>query len=115
MSSNAELNKHISQDRWPEFFEMLSSGNQGRHVSLEVVDQELGDLELIDNASLKAIVYDPANKGNDLVIETGHDEVAYAHTINSPTEVWTKQDENGVVEAISITDAAENQTILTLN
>ncbi|MEH2158942.1 hypothetical protein [Nostoc sp.] len=47
-----------------------------------IIDSELGDEELIQNAPLIAMVYDRPGKGDDLVIEVGQDEVTYAHTIN---------------------------------
>jgi hypothetical protein len=43
----------------------------------------LGDKELIQNVPLLAMVYDRPGKGNDLVIETGKDEVTYAHKLGN--------------------------------
>jgi hypothetical protein len=48
------------------------------------------------------------------VIELGRDEVTYAHTIDSPTEVLTAQNSNGVMIALSITDAAGTKTLIKL-
>lgn len=107
-----EINKQIPQVDWLDYFDSFTDGNQGRHVTIEALDQEFGDQELIRNAPLWAIVYDPVNKGNDLIIETGKDAVAYAHIIDAPTEVWSGQDENGVVLALRITDAQGNHTLL---
>jgi hypothetical protein len=33
-----------------EFFDQFSDGNRGRHISIETLDSELGDEELIQNA-----------------------------------------------------------------
>ncbi len=74
----------------------------------------MGDETLIENAPLMAIVYDRPGKGDDLVIEVGKDEVTYAHTVESPTEVLTGQSENGQMMALSISDAAGTKTLIEL-
>ena len=93
MLNKIELTKTVPQERWGEFFDQFSDGNRGRHISIEIINSELGDEELIQNAPLMAMVYDRPGKGNDLVIETGKDEVTYAHTVDAPTEVLTGQSE----------------------
>jgi Family of unknown function (DUF5335) len=114
MLTKIDINKSIEYDRWLEFFDQFSDGNRGRHVSIEILDSELGDEELIQNAPLMAMVYDPPNKGNKLTIETGKNEVTYAHTVDSPTEVLTGQDENGIMLAVQIRDAAGLKTLIKL-
>ena len=111
MMNKIEINKSISQERWLEFFDQFSDGNRGRHISIEILGSELGDEELIQNAPLMAMVYDPPSKGNKLTIETGRDEVSYAHTVDSPTEVLTGQDANGIMLAIRIGAAAGTPTL----
>jgi hypothetical protein len=112
MLNKIELTKSVPQARWSEFFDQFSDGNRGRHISIEVITPELGDEELIQNAQLMAMVYDRPGKGNDLVIETGKDEVTYAHTIDSPTEVLTGQSESGRMMAVSISDATGTKTLV---
>ena len=104
--------KQIPQERWLEFFDLLSDGNRGRMIAIEVINPEIGDEELIKNAPLLSLVYDPPKKGNDLMIETGKEQVNYAHTVTAPTEVWEAQDENGKVVALEIKDESGTQTIL---
>ncbi len=115
MTSKIDINKSIPRARWGEFFDQFSDGNRGRHISIEIINSELGDEELIQNAPLMAMVYDPVGKGDDLVIETGKDEVNYAHTVDSPTEVLTGQDSNGLMLAVSIADAAGTKTLIKLS
>lgn len=107
-----ENSKKIEQDRWVEFFDMLSNGNRGRRVSLEVIDPEMGDKTPIKDAALFSVVCDPVGKGNDIIIETGEKQVNYAHTVNSPTEAWEAQDENGELIALQLNDESGAQTIL---
>jgi hypothetical protein len=112
--SKIDINKSVPRERWGEFFDQFSNGNRGRHISIEIIDSELGDEELIKNAPLMAMVYDRPGKGDDLVIEVGRDEVTYAHTIDSPTEVLTGQNSNGVMIAVRISAAAGTQTLIQL-
>jgi hypothetical protein len=114
MSSKIDINKSIPRERWGEFFDQFSDGNRGRHVSIEILSSEMGDEELIQNAPLMAMVYDRPGKGDDLVVEVGRDEVTYAHTIDSPTEVQTAQDSNGIMLAVQISDAAGSKTLIKL-
>jgi hypothetical protein len=72
----------------------------------------IGDQPLTDAAPLFAIDYDPANKGDDLVITTGRDEVDYSHKISAPAEIWESQDDNGKVVALEIIDRDGAKTIL---
>jgi Family of unknown function (DUF5335) len=114
MATKIDLTKSLPREQWGEFFDEFSEGNRGRHISIESLGSELGDEELIQNAPLMAIVYDRPGKGNDLVIETGKDEVTYAHTIDSPTEVLVGQNSDGEGVALSISDAAGTKTLIML-
>ncbi len=108
------LNKQIPRDEWVEFFDMLTNGNKGRLINLELLDRELGDETPVKGQPLLSLVYDPVNKGNDLTIEIGRTQVAYAHTIDAPQEVWQAQDDNGKVVALEIKTNEGNQAILSL-
>lgn len=96
------------------FFDQFTDGNRGRHISIEIIALELGDEELIQNAPLMAMVYDRPGKGDDLVIEVGQEQVTYAHTVDSPTEVLTGQNSTGQIIAIQIADAAGTKTLIKL-
>jgi Family of unknown function (DUF5335) len=114
MLNKIELTKSVPQERWGEFFDQFSDGNRGRHISIEIITPKLGNEELIQNTPLMAMVYDRPGKGNNLVIETGKNEVTYAHTVDSPTEVLTGQSESGRMLAVWIRDAAGAQTLVKL-
>ena len=114
MKNKIELTKSVPRERWGEFFDQFSDGNRGRHMSIEIINSEIGDGELIQDAPLMAMVYDRPGKGDDLVIEVGKDEVTYAHTIDSPTEVLTGQSESGRMLAVWISDAAGTKTLVKL-
>jgi hypothetical protein len=114
MLATIDINKSVPRDRWVEFFDQFSNGNHGRHLSIEVIDPNIGDQELIKNAPLMAMVYDPPGKGDKLTIEIGKDEVTYAHTIDTPQEVLTGQDENGLMLAVQIADMTGAKTLIQL-
>jgi hypothetical protein len=114
MTNKIEINKSVPRERWGEFFDQFTDGNRGRRISIEIIGSEVGDAELIKNAPLHAMVYDRPGKGDDLVIEVGKDEVTYAHTIDSPTEVLTGQNSLGVMLALRISDGAGTQTLIEL-
>jgi len=105
-------NQKFDQGRWLEFLSMFSNGNRGRMVAIEVADMATGDQPLTEAAPLFAIDYDPANKGDDLVITTGRDEVDYTHKISAPVEIWESQDDNGKVVALEVIDRNGVKTIL---
>jgi hypothetical protein len=108
------IDKQISQDRWLEFCDQFSDGNKGRKIKLEVIDREAGDLIPVESAPLWSLVYDPIKAGNHLTIEVGRDEVSYAHTIDAPTDIWEKQDDNGKAVALEILAQDGTQTIISL-
>ena len=114
MMNKIDINKSVPRERWGEFFDQFSDGNRGRRITIESISSELGDEELIQNAPLMAMIYDRPGKGDDLVIEVGRDEVRYAHTVDSPTEVLTGQNSNGQIIAIWISDAAGAKTLVKL-
>ena len=113
MLNKIEITKTVPQERWGEFFDQFSDGNRGRHISIEIMNSE-GNEELIQNAPLMAMVYDRPGKGNDLVIETGKNEVTYAHTVDAPIEVLTGQSESGRMLAVWISDASGTKTLVKL-
>lgn len=108
------VNKQIPSEQWVEFFDTFTNGNKGRLIELEVLDQELGDEIPVKDQPLFSFIYDPVDKGNDLTIEIGREQVAYGHTIEAPTEVWQKQDDNGKVVALEIKADGKTQTIVRL-
>ena len=114
MVNKIELTKSLPREQWGEFFDQFSDGNRGRHISIEIIDPELGDQVLIQNAPLLAIVNDRPGKGDDLVIEVGKDQVTYAHTIEAPTEVLTGQSSTGQMIALWINDVAGTKTLIKL-
>ncbi len=107
-----DLTKSLPREDWGKFFDQLSTDRRGEHISIEMLDKELGDEELIKNAPLLAMIYDRPGKGDNLAIETGIDEMSYGHSIESPTEVTTGENADGEIIAISISEASGRKTLI---
>ena len=104
--------KKLDQERWSELLSMFSNDNRGRMITIEVADMAIGDQSLTDAIPLFAIDYDPANKGDDLLISTGLDEMDFTHKISAPAEIWESQDDNGKVVALEVIDRKGAKTII---
>ncbi len=115
MIHKIDVNASVPVEQWGKFFDRFSETNRGRYTSIEVIDSEQGDQELIKNTPLLAIIYDRPGKGDNLMIELGQDELTYAHTIHSPTEVLTAQDAHGLTMAVSITSTDGIKTLIKLH
>lgn len=109
----ADENKQIPMGRWEEWCDLFTNGNAGRPISVELVGNEEGAVRLADEVALVAIDYDPADKGNAMVISYGASSAPSSHTVNKPAELWQGQDENGLVVALEIvTDSGDSVAIL---
>jgi hypothetical protein len=106
--------KEIAAERWAEWCDLFTNGNRGRLISIELVSDELGAEPLADNATLAAIDYDPAGKGNDFVISYGDEQSPYRHVASEPVALWQAQDANGWVVSLEIEDARGGRTVVTL-
>jgi hypothetical protein len=106
------INTLIPREEWRDFLVTLSNGNRGRMLSLEVLDSESGDSGQAKQGKLMAVDYDPVDKGNDIVVTAGVDEIDYTHTIIAPVEIWKAQQDSGEVAALEIIDQNNVKTIL---
>lgn len=114
MTNTIALSKSLPLVQCEKFFDQFSGDNRGRNIAIEIIDSELGDQELIKNAPLLAMIYDRSDKGNNLAIEVGKDQMTYAHTVDAPTEISTGQNANGDIVAIWIADATGRKTLVKL-
>jgi hypothetical protein len=104
-------NKAVPRERWGEFLSLFSNGNRGRRVSIETISSE-ADNPLVSRAPLLAIDYDPAGKGDDVVVSLGRDELEASHVVKAPQELWEAQDENGKPVGLEIVAAGGEKTVL---
>ena len=115
MTNTIALSKSIPQEQWSKFFDQFSSDHLGRHIEIEIIDSEIGDESLIKNAPLLSIIYDRPDKGDNLAIEVGKDEMTYGHTIDSPKEISTVENSNGEIVVIQIEDTNGRETLIKLD
>jgi len=101
----------IDSGDWQAFLGTFSNENRGRSIRVEVVGLDVGDQTLVSGAKLDAIAYDPAGKGDDVVISYdagGH------HPIPRVTELWAARTTEGEIVALEFIDATGRRTILAL-
>jgi hypothetical protein len=104
--------KKLEKDRWSEYLSMFSNGNRGRMIVIELESMAIGDQTLTDAMPLLAIDYDPANKGDDLIITAGLDKIDYTHKISAPAEIWELQDDNGNVVSVEVINGKGERNII---
>jgi hypothetical protein len=102
--------RELEQGLWPEFMDKFSRGNMGRKVTVSFQDSSAGEQILADRVALFAVDYDPVQKGNDLVISLGANDIESTHKIEGPVKIWEVQDDNGKVVSLDIIDRNENKT-----
>lgn len=104
--------KQIDRESWLEYLSMFSNGNRGRMIAIEIVGEKIGAQTLASGTPLFAIDYDPAGKGDNLLISTGLEGLDLTHEIDAPVELRELQDDNGMVVSMEIVDRAGTRTIL---
>ena len=91
------MKKQLQKNEWSERLQMVSSGNRGANALLE----EAGE-NIAENIPFRDIEYDPAKKGDDLVIALGTGDNNLRHVVSSPVELYLHEDSNGVLTSVEI-------------
>ncbi len=107
--------KQIPGDRWVEYCSLLTDGNRGRLMTISDIDERAGLNLLVNEMPLWAVDYDPAEKGDDIVVSMGKDSIEYVHTIDAPVEIWESRNDKGVVVQLRIIDRSSNEFNLTFS
>ena len=89
------MTKQIQKSEWQDRLQALTSGNRNRIASISFK----GNI-LAENKPFDSINYDPAGKGNDMVIAVE----GFTHTIDLPVELYLAHDEQGVVTSLEVVD-----------
>lgn len=108
------INTQIPREEWKDFFATFSNGNRARPVTMEVFDTSSGSSGPMKLGPLMGVDYDPVDKGNDIILSIGMDNVDRTHTIDAPTEVRQAQLDNGEIFALEIVDQAGSKTVVSL-
>jgi hypothetical protein len=67
-------------------------------------------MTIVENKPFDSVVYDPIQKGNDLVLAVD----GFIHMVNEPVEMYMTQESNGVVSTLEILDQNGAATFLRL-
>ena len=109
------MDSTLTNDRstWQSLLEEITLGRRGQPVTLEVLDEQLGDQTPAHRLPLDSIGYDPRND----VIVIGlsglfaGDEVVLRHLVKAPRSLdLLEQPHNSLV--LQIVDEAEVQTLI---
>lgn len=111
--SAADETKEIPPEAWTSWCDTFSNGNRGRLISLQVVNDQVGNARLVNRAALVAIAHDPARKGNDIVVSYGEEATPSTHVITAPVVLWQAKDSYGRVVSLEIADNSGTKTIVT--
>ena len=95
--------KQIENEYWQEKLQAFTSTNKGRTVAIAA-----HGMTLVENMPFDSVVYDPIQKGNDLVLAVD----GFIHMVNEPVEMWMTLDSNGVVPTLEILGKNGTSTFL---
>lgn len=109
--------KHIGQERWSEYLSSVTAGNRGRHISVDVAaPSEVAEVDEVDipelGAPLFALEYEPAGKGDAIILSTGENEPDYEHAIKGPVELTETLNDDGSLDSLEIVDQGGGRTRL---
>jgi hypothetical protein len=108
----------IPQPVWSEFLKQFTQDHRGRLITLKILDEQLGDFEVLSHTPLFAIAYDPPDYGNDLVVTVSRTlstaTATYAHVIVYPQTLEVVTDADGNIASCTVTDDDRAQTIICL-
>jgi hypothetical protein len=109
--------KHITPERWSEYLDSVTTGNRGRLIAADVAaPSEISAVDEIDipelGAPLFALEYEPAGKGDAIILSTGENELEYEHAIKGPTELTETLNDDGSLDSLEILDQGGGRTRL---
>ncbi|NPA91922.1 MAG: hypothetical protein GXO55_10860 [Chloroflexi bacterium] len=101
----------IDKEEWLEFANQFTKDNEGRPVTVEIVDPELGDQEEAEAVPFVALTYDAKHTG-EFIITIGREPDLVDHQVDKPKEVWVEKGPDGRVMALAIISETGTQHII---
>lgn len=102
----------VPRERLAEYFDVYSrrflQTASPPTADVEVLGADLGDQSLVQGARLLGISYD----GHDHALELELD--AALHRIEAPKEVWTVEEEDGLISAIEVVCADGSRQVISI-
>ena len=110
--------EEISRPSWPEALELLTKEHEGDDVTIEVVNQEFGDLVEAEKIPLAYLQYD--HKDDAVIVavggRSGRYPVVLRHIIAHPTAIRRVRPRSpSGAHAIAIAGPDGNDTLVTLH
>lgn len=101
----------IEKEKWLEFANQFTVDNEGRPVTVEIIDPELGAQEEAEAVPFVALTYDAKHTG-EFIITIGREPDLVDHQVDDPQEVWVEKGPDGRVMALAIISPNDHRTIL---
>ena len=107
--------KLINQERWSEYLSSVTAGNRGRLIAVDIAaPSEVLDVDEIDipevGAPLFSLEYEPAGKGDLILLSTGDNELVYEHAIKGPRELTETLNDDGSLDFLEVLDLGGGRT-----
>ncbi len=99
------IRKKIEMPDWQGRLQSITSGNRGRTAAIGVEGTTL-----VEQKALESVVYDPVDKGNDIMISVE----GFAHTVDAPVEIFIEEDDDGRLVTLEVKDQNGKSTFLRL-
>lgn len=99
--------KQVPQDEWQERLLTISSGNRGRRAMIET-----NGVVIAKQMPFRDIEYDPAGKGDDLVVAMGEQDSDLRHVVQAPKELFLVLQSDGELSSLEIVDRSGKITVL---
>ena len=101
---------------WPTYFDSVTASIEGMLVTVELMDEQLGDQTDVERLPVQAISYDP--RDDVLEVAVGGRGTRYPvvlrHFISNPTAISVEESPEGTPSAILVTDPSGVRTLIRL-
>jgi hypothetical protein len=105
--------REIKREDWPEFFDGFSRRHEGWLVTIELLDEKLGDQIEVENQALRGIVAERKRDPKVIEIFTSNaPDESSTHIIDKPTRVWIEETAEGAEAALEIESEDHAKTLL---
>ena len=108
--------RELERATWPKYLDSIASSIEGLLVTVELMDEQLGDQTDIERLPAQAISYDP--RDDVLEVAVGGRGTRYPvvlrHFISKPTAISVEESPEGTPNAILVTDPSGVRTLIRL-
>ena len=113
MATDTTTTREIKREEWPDFFDGFSRRHEGWLVTIEILDNELGDQIEVENQALKGIVAERRRDPKVIEIFTSNtSKESSTHIIDKPITVWVEETGEGAEAAVEIESEDHGKTLL---